>query len=238
MNQSTERSRENIFKMFDQISPTYDLTNRVMTFCLDKRWRRKVADLLPKHESLRVLDCATGTADQLIALMESGAKVKQGVGIDLSSEMLAIGNRKLLQKPYAKAVSLQVASALELPFEDASFDCVTIAFGIRNVTDVNKALREFHRVLKPGGRVLVLEGTVPPNRAMRSLNLFYLRYVMPRIGGIISKNENAYRYLNETIESFPAGEKFCGLLRDAGFERAQAKRLSFGLVSIYCGDRV
>jgi demethylmenaquinone methyltransferase/2-methoxy-6-polyprenyl-1,4-benzoquinol methylase len=232
-----EHSRENVHKMFDQISPTYDLTNRVMTLNLDKYWRRTMSSLLPNHDEMRVLDCATGTGDQLISLMENSTRIKEAVGIDLSGEMIAIGQKKLKQKAYAQSTSLQIASALELPFGDASFDCVTISFGIRNVTDVSKALREFYRVLKPGGRVLILEGTVPTNRALKWGHLFYMRHVMPRIGALISKNQDAYRYLNETIEQFPAGEQFCNLMREARFVDARAKRLSFGLVTIYVADK-
>ncbi len=222
--------------MFDNIASTYDRVNRVMTFCLDQYWRKKMIPLLPPGEALTVLDCATGTGDQLICLMEGCSRIRQGIGIDLAEEMVAIGRKKIQDKPYAKAVSFQIASALELPFPDQSFDVVTISFGIRNVTDVKQALAEFHRVLKPSGRLIILEGTVPQNRALRSLHLFYLRHVLPRIGGWISKDKDAYRYLNQTIETFPAGEAFCNLLTGAGFHSAKAHPLTGGAVTLYSAE--
>lgn len=220
--------------MFDKISPTYDLVNRVMTMNLDQVWRRKMAKYLPDVQKMSLLDCATGTADQLICLIEKSKRIERAIGIDLAAEMVAIGKKKVQNKSYADKVSFQIASALELPFEDKSFDCVTISFGIRNVTDVNKALAEFRRVLKPRGKLLILEGTIPRRLWLKKIHLFYLRNILPRIGGLISKNPHAYRYLNETIESFPSGEAFCNLMRDAGF-RAKAHRLMGGMATIYSG---
>jgi len=237
MNQPKEHSRENISVMFDAISPTYDLTNRVMTFSLDKSWRKKVAKLLPSRPDLFVLDCATGTGDQLISIMESRAQVKEAIGVDLSEGMLGLGRVKLSQKPYADRVHLRIANAMELPFSDNSFDAVTISFGIRNVVDVPKTLQEFRRVLKANGRLIILEGSVPPNRIVRAFHLFYLRHFMPRIGSALSKNRDAYKYLNETIETFPSGEVMTQLLSQAGFLECCFKRLTFGLVTIYIGDK-
>lgn len=226
--------KENIHQMFDQISSTYDRVNRVMTFNMDQSWRKKMARFLPPGETLSVLDCATGTADQIIALMETVGNIEKATGIDLAAEMVAIGKKKISEKPYADRVSFQIASALELPFPDKTFDCVTISFGIRNVTDVEKALIEFRRVLKPNGRLLILEGSVPQNKFLKRLHLFYLRNIMPRIGGFISKKPLAYRYLNQTIETFPCGEAFCDLMRKAGF-KAAAHPLLFGAATIYVG---
>lgn len=237
MTKLKEHSRENIHQMFDQISPTYDLANRVMTFNLDQIWRKKMVNMLPEGDEQLVLDCATGTGDQLICLMENSKKVKQAIGIDLAADMVAIGEKKVKNKPYADALSFQIASALELPFEENTFDCVTISFGIRNVTDVKKALREFHRVLKPGGRVLILEGTVPKMKWLQKIHLFYLRHFLPRIGQMISKNNYAYRYLNETIETFPSGEAFCALMRESGFADGKANLQTGGVATIYSGNK-
>lgn len=237
MTKVKEHSRENIHKMFDQISPTYDLANRVMTFNLDQIWRRKMVRMLPEKEGLFVLDCATGTADQLICMMENSKRIKRAVGVDLAAEMVAIGEKKVKGKPYADALSFQIASALDLPFEDGTFDCVTISFGIRNVTDVKGALTEFYRVLKPGGRVLILEGTIPKMKWLQMIHLFYLRHCLPRIGQMISKNNYAYRYLNETIETFPCGEAFCSIMREAGFADAKANLQTGGVATIYSGNK-
>ncbi len=230
-------SRNEIWKMFDQISPTYDAANRVFTFGLDQIWRKKVCAFLPSKEKMLILDCATGTGDQMIALMEKRPDISHIVGIDLAEAMIEIGKKKVSKKPYAAKISFQTASALEIPFPDNHFDCLTISFGIRNVTDIMVAFKEFRRVLKPGGRVLILEGTIPSHRWLRVAHLFYLRHFLPKIGGIISKNFHAYRYLNKTIETFPQGEKFAGKMRAAGFVNVHPHPILGGVTTVYQGDK-
>lgn len=230
-------SRHEIWKMFDAISPTYDYVNRVMTLGCDQVWRKKLCAFLPQKDALQILDCATGTGDQIIALFERSPKVSSVIGIDLAEAMIDLGRQKIEKKPYKERVSLQVASALETGFPDGHFDCVTISFGIRNVTDIMAAFKEFRRVLKPGGRVLILEGTVPEQKWLKTAHCFYLRKVLPRIGGAISKNQEAYRYLNQTIETFPQGERFCGLMRAAGFIETKANPIFGGIVTVYQGDK-
>jgi demethylmenaquinone methyltransferase / 2-methoxy-6-polyprenyl-1,4-benzoquinol methylase len=230
-------SRTEIWKMFDQISPTYDRVNRVMTYGLDVYWRRRVVRLLPPHQSLRVLDLATGTADQILSMMKHSSSVTEAIGIDLAKEMLEIGQKKVAKSPFASKISLQLASALAIPYPEESFDCVTMSFGIRNVTDVSLSLREMVRVLKTGGRALILEGTLPSHKIARGMNLFYLRHLLPFIGGLLSKKKEAYRYLNRTIETFPSGKAFCDLMRDAGFVQTIAHPLTFGVVTLYEGHK-
>lgn len=230
-------SRHEVWKMFDAISPTYDWVNRVMTLGMDQHWRKKLCAFLPDRPHLRVLDCATGTGDQIIALMEKGQQISSVVGVDLAKAMVKIAREKIGKKEYADKVDLQIASALALPFPDQSFDCVTISFGIRNVTDMMAAFQEFRRVLRPKGRLLILEGTVPRKKWLRSAHLFYLRHCLPKIGGALSRNFDAYRYLNETIETFPQGERFCGLLRAAGFFDVHNHPLLGGVVTVYRGDK-
>jgi demethylmenaquinone methyltransferase/2-methoxy-6-polyprenyl-1,4-benzoquinol methylase len=232
-----EPSREKIWTMFDQIAPTYDRVNRVMTFGIDQTWRKKMGTFLPHRKELKLLDCATGTADQLIALLDTCPHISEAVGIDLAADMLAIGRKKLDLKSYSQKATLQEASVLALPFTSESFDCVTISFGIRNATDVLAALKEMHRVLKPEGRLIVLEGSVPKTPLIRHLHLFYLRSFLPWIGGMISRKKEAYVYLNKTIETFPSGEAFCDLMREAGFTNVKANPLTFGAVTITHGDR-
>jgi demethylmenaquinone methyltransferase / 2-methoxy-6-polyprenyl-1,4-benzoquinol methylase len=223
--------------MFDQISATYDRANRAMTFGCDLYWRKKMARFLPDKEGLRLLDGATGTGDQILSFFKHSKKIASVIGIDLSLEMLNIARQKIEQKGWAQRVSFQEASLLSLPFAENSFDCMTISFGIRNVTDVPLALRECHRVLCPGGRLLILEGSIPENTWIRPFFIFYLRHALPFIGRIVSKNKEAYRYLNETIESFPSGMRFCDLLNKAGFARAFAHPLTGGSVTIYVGEK-
>jgi demethylmenaquinone methyltransferase/2-methoxy-6-polyprenyl-1,4-benzoquinol methylase len=230
-------SRKEIWVMFNRIAKSYDSLNRVLSFGMDVSWRRKMADHLPSHPDQKLLDLATATADQLLFLFEKSRRVSSGVGMDLAEKMLEIGRRKLRSRGLFEKVRLRVGDAMDIPAEDQDFDVVTISFGIRNMTNVAKALGEMYRVLKPGGRVLVLEFSLPRNPVIRAMHLFYLRHVLPRVGALVSGDLRAYRYLNETIETFPYGDAFCDLLRAAGFVQVQAHPLTFGVATIYQGDR-
>jgi demethylmenaquinone methyltransferase/2-methoxy-6-polyprenyl-1,4-benzoquinol methylase len=183
------------------------------------------------------LDLATGTGDQIVALFEKSDRVESGVGMDLAEKMLEIGRRKIRKRGLSKEITLMVGDVTAIPADDCQFDAVTIAFGIRNVGDVRKGLREMYRVLKPGGRVLVLEFAMPRNRILRAVLLAYLRHVLPRLGALVSGDAHAYRYLNETIETFPSGEAFCDLLRAASFKRVVVHAVPLGLSMIYQGER-
>jgi demethylmenaquinone methyltransferase/2-methoxy-6-polyprenyl-1,4-benzoquinol methylase len=224
------------WRMFDRISSSYDLINRVLSLGMDRRWRKKAASFLPHKERLRLLDLATGTGDQLIASFESGASVGAAVCIDLSAEMLQRAEEKLRQKSYCAQVEWMRADAQMLPFPEESFDAATFSFGIRNVPDPLASLKEIHRVLKPEGRCLILEFSLPP-QPIRAFYLLYLRHLLPRIGGWLSKDRSAYRYLNETIESFPYGRTFAGWMNQAGFQRVRIVRLALGGVSLYIGEK-
>ncbi len=226
-------SRRDVWRMFDRIASRYDLLNRVLSGRQDVVWRRRVASLVEVTEAA-ALDLATGTADQLIALADSG-RVTSGVGIDLANLMLDRGRSKLAARGLDSEFRLEHGSAEEIPFDAATFDVAAMSFGIRNVTDVPKTLTEIYRVLRPGGQVLILEFSLPANRLVRSLYLFYFRHVLPRLGAVVSGDANAYRYLNETVETFPYGNAFCQLLREAGFAQVTAHPLTFGIASIYTG---
>lgn len=223
--------------MFDRIAPRYDLLNRVLSMRQDVYWRRRLARLLPDRPELALLDLATGTGDVLIELTRRTPRITTAVGMDMAGQMLRIGQQKLAARPPEAHTAMVRADATCIAAADAQFDAVTIAFGIRNVLDVKAGLREMHRVLKPGGRALILEFSLPQNRLLRSLYLLYFRHVLPRIGGALSGDEPAYRYLNQTVESFPYGEAFCGLMRAAGFVAVRVTPLTFGIASIYTGDR-
>lgn len=229
-------SRLDSWKMFDKISPTYDKANRILSFGLDQGWRRAVFRFLPKRPQLRLLDLATGTGDQLIALFESGAPIAAATGIDLAAEMLEIAKKKVDGKAYWSKIEWLRADAEALPFQEKSFDAATFSFGIRNVPDPIKSLREIERVLKPQGRCLILEFSLPP-QPIRAVYLLYLRHLLPRIGGYVSKIPDAYRYLDKTIEAFPSGAAFCACLENAGFLRVQAHRMAFGAVTLYVGEK-
>jgi demethylmenaquinone methyltransferase/2-methoxy-6-polyprenyl-1,4-benzoquinol methylase len=230
-------SRNNVSGMFNRIAPRYDFLNRLLSFHGDVLWRKKMAHLLPPRRDQLVLDLATGTGDQIIALFETSDKVKSGVGMDVAEKMLEIGRGKVEKRGLSKVITLKVGDAMNIPADDCQFDAVTISFGIRNMTDVKKALFEMYRVLKPGGRVLILEFSLPHNAFIGGVLLLYLRHVLPHIGSIVSGDSYAYRYLNETIETFPYGEAFCDLLREASFSAVKANPIWFGFPMIYQGDR-
>ena len=220
--------------IFDQIAQKYDPINRILSFGQDQRWREALARFAPQ-EPFDLLDLAAGTGDQIVALFEQKAPIRKAVGLDLSEPMLEIGRKKLAEKPYGAAVSFLQGDAQQLPFPDQSFDLCTISFGIRNIPDPLRALQEMARVLRPGGRCLVLEFSIPTNRFIRPFYLFYLRALLPRIGGWISQNPSAYRYLNRTIETFPSGDAFREILRAASFTQIEHHSMNLGGVSLYVG---
>ncbi len=222
--------------MFDRIAGRYDFLNHFLSLNRDKVWRKKLASRLPKGENLEALDLATGTADQLLALRESG-RVTSGVGLDMAAEMMKIGRAKLVQQELHNQFTLVRADACCLPFAENCFDVVSISFGIRNVLDVDLALREMARILRPGGRALILEFSLPKSALLRKLYLLYFRKILPRLGGMISGDSHAYRYLNETVESFPYGDSFGALMTKAGFVDVQGTPLTFGIATLYQGDK-
>ncbi|NOX36226.1 MAG: bifunctional demethylmenaquinone methyltransferase/2-methoxy-6-polyprenyl-1,4-benzoquinol methylase UbiE [Calditrichaeota bacterium] len=233
-----EVPRNELWRMFDRIAQRYDLLNRLLSFGQDVVWRKKLARFLPEGECLEVLDLATGTADVIIYLFQKSARVFRAVGIDLAERMLEIGQQKIREHQLDQVVELKVGDATRIPFPDNQFHVVTIAFGIRNVENVPQSLREMYRVLKPGGRALVLEFSLPRSPIVRNAYLFYFRNILPRIGGWISGDHYAYQYLNKTVESFPYGESFAQLMTEAGFSRVGYKSLTFGVATIYYGDKL
>ena len=226
--------KEKSWKIFDEIYLNYDRINQVLSFGQDRTWRRLVASHLPNTSSLRLLDLASGTLDQLIACMESCANIESAIALDLSKNMLEIGKKKLQTKPYREKIRVIVGDAQNPPFPDCSFDAITFSFGIRNLSDPFHSLLEMKRLLKPGGKALILEFSLP-KKPIRSFHLFYLRYLLPHIGGFLSKNPKAYRYLHETIETFPYGDAFCAMMQKAGFSSVHAIPLSLGAVTLYVG---
>jgi demethylmenaquinone methyltransferase/2-methoxy-6-polyprenyl-1,4-benzoquinol methylase len=230
-------SRQNVDAMFDRIAPRYDLLNRLLSGRRDVVWRRVLAQNLPARESLHVLDLATGTGDVLLSLADLPTPIARGLGLDFSAGMLQYAGQKVSRHPRAETLALVQGDATCLPVQAEVYDAVTIAFGIRNVLDVDAALREMHRCLKSEGRALLLEFSLPSSALLRSLYLAYFRHVLPRIGAIVSGDSQAYRYLNQTVESFPYGEAFCDLMRNAGFHEVRSIPLTFGIATLYIGDK-
>lgn len=237
VSEQKNHSRVEVWKMFDRIAHRYDLLNRLLSMWQDVRWRNRVARHLPDRDEQNILDLATGTGDLLISIFNHSKRVKSGIGIDMAEKMLEFGRPKLVKRNLQDAITLQTGNATDIPFEADRFDAVTISFGIRNVTDVSQSLGEMHRVLNDGGRAIILEFSLPKNKLMRSSYLFYFRNVLPKIGGIISGDSFAYRYLNETVESFPYGQDFCDLMTSVGFKNVRQTPLTFGIATIYQGDK-
>ena len=226
------------WKMFDRISAQYDLLNRILSWGLDIQWRRQLTALLPPRDNQTVLDLATGTGDVAIDLMQRKRNVSDVYGIDLAENMLKIAEEKIRKAGLQNRIHLKKGDAQEIPFGSAYFDAVTMAFGIRNTPNSILVLKEIYRVLKDGGRVLILEFSLPRNPLIRLLHLFYLRTIVPFVGGLLSGNAQAYRYLNKTIEQYPHGERFCHMLRQVGFDNVRSHELLLGAATIYQGDKI
>lgn len=223
--------------MFDGIARRYDFLNHALSLGCDVAWRRRLVLRVAERPVARVLDAATGTGDVMIAVTDACPGLRLNVGLDMAGQMLALGQRKIEKRGLASQAAMMRGTATNLPFQDGSFDAVTIAFGIRNVDDVNAALGAFLRVLRPGGRAFILEFSLPGNALLRSAYLFYFRHVLPRLGGWISGDRVAYQYLNQSVEAFPYGEAFCELLRKAGFTRVSAVGFTFGVATLYQGEK-
>jgi len=229
--------RTGIWRMFDRIARRYDLLNHLLSLGQDIRWRKKVTRFLVNKYDQYILDLATGTGDQLLYMFSCSDLIDRALGTDLALKMLDRGREKVKKRKLEDRIVLEEGDAENIQYPDNIFDAVTISFGIRNLMSVERSLSEMYRVLKPAGRVLILEFSIPQNILMRSIYLFYFRYLLPFIGSVISGDRYAYRYLNETVEGFPYGDAFCQLLRESGFQNVSMYPQTFGIATIYCGDK-
>ncbi len=220
--------------MFDRIAPRYDLLNRVLSAGTDVRWRRRAVDALELRAPARVLDLCTGTADLLIEVLRRDPR-HSGVGCDLSRGMLARGARKLRETGLRRRAGLVSADAAFLPLRGGAFDGALVGFGIRNMGDPLTALRELHRALRPGGRLVVLEFSSPQGALGRVYRL-YFRYLLPRLAGLLSEGP-AYEYLPASVARFPSAEAFAQLVREAGFVAVRWRLLSGGIACLHWGER-
>jgi len=226
------------WKMFNRISTSYDFLNHLFSFGLDVYWRKHLIRYLSAGKNQLVLDLATGTADALITLAQDNPKVKIAYGLDLAEQMLNVGRQKINSQGLEQKIFLQHGDAHQIPFGTDHFDAVTIAFGIRNMTEYKQVLTQMLRVLKPNGRALILEFSLPENAFLRSVYLFYLRRVIPLVGGWFSGDKEAYRYLNKTVEDFPYGQNFCRAMESVGFKNVQAFPLTLGIATLYKAEKV
>ncbi len=217
--------------MFDNISGDYDGLNRVISFGIDIKWRKKVVKLVKATNPESILDIATGTGDLAINLAETNAS--KIVGLDISSGMLEIGKEKVTKKGLANKIEMVLGDSENMPFEDNTFDAITVAFGVRNFENLENGLREILRVLKPKGTFVILETSVPTKTPYKQGYNFYSKNILPLIGKIFSKDRNAYKYLSESASVFPYGEALNNILRNIGFINVEDFPQTFGVATIY-----
>ena len=226
-----EGKKMRVRKMFDNIAPRYDLLNRLLSGGIDQSWRKKAVRVLHDERPQRILDIATGTAD--LAIMASSLQPEKIVGVDIAEEMLVIGRAKIKRKGLEEMISLQAGDAEKLPFSDNQFDAALVAFGVRNFEVLDAGLSQIHRVLKPGGRVVILEFSRPRQFPIKQLYGFYGKHILPLVGRLISGDDSAYSYLPESIQKFPDGQSFLTELERVGFVETGVRSLTFGIASIY-----
>lgn len=220
-----------VAQMFDTISTQYDSLNRVISFGIDRSWRRKVEKLVAANKPKKIIDLATGTGDLAIQLSHfSDAEI---VGLDISNGMLEVGRKKIAEKKLSEQIKMVLGDSEKIPFSDAHFDAATVAFGVRNFENLEKGLSEILRVLKPGGVLVVLETSVPTQTPFKQGYGFYTKNILPIIGRIFSKDRSAYAYLSKSANNFPHGEAFNNILKKIGFINVRHYPQTFGVATIY-----
>ena len=232
--ESDGSKKEQVEQMFDSIAPTYDGLNRILSLGIDRGWRKKMIQALQGGKNMEFLDVATGTADVACDLATSFSDSKV-IGLDLSSRMLSRGREKVDARGLSDQVELVKGDCEDLPFDEKEFDAVTVAFGVRNFGDLDAGLKEMYRVLKPGGRLIVLEFTRPKRFPIKNVFNIYFKYVLPQIGRWTSKDPRAYQYLYESVQAFPQNEEFEERLTTAGFPKTSFQSLTFGICCVYIG---
>ena len=229
--------KEKIQQMFDEIAPSYDKLNHIMSLDVDKLWRRHALKEIVDGTPQQILDVACGTGDSTLVTAKAAAPGSHVIGADISEGMMALVMDKARKAGVEDRVSLQVADGENLPFEEGSFHRVTCAFGIRNFEHKELGLKEFHRVLKPGGKAVILELSLPSNRIVRWFYDLYFLHILPWIGGLISGDKAAYKYLPASVHAFPAPSAFLAMMQDAGFQNVRQRAFSFGLCRMYVGSK-
>ena len=229
--------KEKVREMFDNIAPSYDRLNHILSMNVDKLWRRHALKEIVDGTPQRILDVACGTGDSTISIAKAAAEGSSVTGADISEGMMALVKGKAEKAGVGERISLQVADGEALPYEEASFDRVTCAFGIRNFEHKEKGLTEFFRVVKPGGKAVILELSVPQSRLIRWAYDLYFLHVLPGIGGAVSGDKAAYRYLPASVHNFPSPKDFCRMMEDAGFRNVRCRTFTFGLCRMFVGER-
>ncbi len=234
--ESAGSKKKQVEEMFDKIAFRYDFLNHLLSAGIDVSWRRKAIKQLKELNPKVVLDVATGTGDVAI-LTYKMLKTEKIIGIDISDGMLEIGQKKIMKLRLQNHIELLKGDSETISFEDNTFDAVTVAFGVRNFENLEKGLQEILRVLRPGGKLVILEFSRPALPIIKNFYNFYLNVIAPKIGTIISKNKNAYQYLNDSVQKFPERKIFINILNQLGYRETFYKTLSLGICSIYCGKK-
>ncbi len=234
---SIDKRPARVAAMFDAIAARYDLLNHLLSAGLDRRWRQRAIRSLRLTGGERVVDVCTGTGDVALAAIDARPGASRVVGIDFSAEMLRLGGEKVRARGGAGRILLARGDATKLPLPSSSMDAATVAFGIRNVEQPERGLAEMRRVLRPGGRLAILEFSIPAFRLVRAVYLPYFRHVLPRVGGLVSGHGSAYTYLPASVGSFIAPETMLDYLRACGFVRVSATPLSLGIVMLYTAEK-
>ncbi|HEY5405588.1 MAG TPA: bifunctional demethylmenaquinone methyltransferase/2-methoxy-6-polyprenyl-1,4-benzoquinol methylase UbiE [Ginsengibacter sp.] len=233
---SEESKKKQVEEMFDKIAFRYDFLNRFLSAGIDVRWRKKAIKELASIQPKNILDVATGTGDFAVTSYKI-LKPEQITGIDISEGMLEIGRKKIKNLGLEGEIRLLNGDSEAIFFKDSSFDAVTVAFGVRNFENLEGGLSEIYRVLKPGGKLVILEFSKPSLPVIKNLYNFYMKFVTPKIGKLISKNNEAYQYLNNSVQKFPEKEKFIQILNQLKYRHSFYKTLSLGICTIYCGEK-
>jgi demethylmenaquinone methyltransferase/2-methoxy-6-polyprenyl-1,4-benzoquinol methylase len=232
---SDQQKKQQVEQMFDAIAPRYDFLNHFLSLGIDKLWRRKAIRILSAFQPKFILDVATGTGDFAIAALK--LKPEKIIGFDISEKMLEVGRLKVARKSWQNIIAFVKGDSEAMPFDSASFDAITVAFGVRNFENLENGLREFHRVLKPNGVAIILEFSKPKYFPSKQLYLFYFFRILPLVGKLVSKDSSAYSYLPESVMAFPDDKRFLAILNRCGFSHSHQKRLTFGIATIYIAQK-
>ncbi len=235
---TVDKSSARVRRMFGEIAWRYDFLNHLLSLGIDLRWRRRTVKLVPPAEEGPILDVCTGTADLALAYRHASGRQVRIVGADFCRPMLVIAQRKCRRAGATEQIALVEADTRRLPFPDGLFQLVCVAFGLRNVSDTDQGLREMVRVCRPGGRVAVLEFSMPGNRLLRAVYRWYFGRVLPRVGEALARNaQGAYNYLPASVGQFPEAEVLLERMRTAGLSSVQSHRFTFGIATLYVGEK-
>lgn len=227
--------KEQVAEMFNNISKKYDFLNHFLSLGIDILWRKKAIKMLKKDKPKLILDIATGTGD--FAIEALALKPEKVIGVDISEGMLEVGREKMKKRGYDKIIDLRTGDSEKLLFNDNNFDAVIVSFGVRNFENLEKGLADMQRVVKPGGKVVIVEFSRPTKFPFKQIYNFYFKAILPKIGKLVSKDNAAYTYLPESVQAFPDGGKFLEILKNVGFKNTQCRPLTFGISSIYIGEK-